>query len=112
MKLKLQFIIAAFIALVVYVPVAHGQANLTFSGGNGTPLTTTLTRSVTYTIPRTNSNCFFKTGFNPYFNFDEVGNPVPSNPAVTGTISYSINGGVLRPIDFERSGYVLSLIHI
>ena len=73
MKLKLQFIIAAFIALVVYVPVAHGQANLTFSGGSGTPLATTLTRSVTCTI--TNYDCDYDSGFTPYFNFDEVGNP-------------------------------------
>jgi hypothetical protein len=35
-----------------------------------------------------------------------VGNPVPSNPNVTGTISFSINGGVLRPIVAEVSGYV------
>ncbi len=50
MKLKLQFIIAFFIALVIYIPAVQAQANLTFSGGNGTPLSITLLNSVTYDI--------------------------------------------------------------
>jgi hypothetical protein len=50
MKLSIRFIISAFIAIVVYLPAAHGQANLTFSGGNNVPLSITLQQPVAYTI--------------------------------------------------------------
>jgi hypothetical protein len=100
MKLKLQFIIAAFIALVIYIPVVHGQANLTFSGGNGSPLTITLQQSVIYTI--NNSQC---AGGGPVFVFDATGNPFQGLfLPVTGTITYSINAGAAQPINSAASG--------
>jgi hypothetical protein len=104
MKLKLQFIITAVIVLAIYIPVAHGQANLTFSGGSGAPLSTTLTHSITYTI--TNFNCVSKQGFIPVFTFDEAGNPVPSGSTVTGTIGYSIDGEASHSILSTESGFV------
>lgn len=105
MKLKFQFIIAAFIALVVYAPIAHGQANLTFSGGGGTQLVTKLTRSVSYTI--TNTNCATATVTTPFFNLDETGNITPTGAyaAVTGNISFSVNSGTSVAITSEGSGF-------
>jgi hypothetical protein len=102
MKLKLQFIIAACIALVIYIPVAHGQANLTFSGGSGTPLSTTLQTSVIYTV---NNEACVGPSNGPIFIFDEVGNPFRiSGSIVTGTITFSINGGPPQSITTENSG--------
>jgi hypothetical protein len=98
MKLTLQFIIATFIVLVIYMPAVHGQANLVFSGGNGTPISITLQNSVTYT---TNLNC----GNNgPAFFFDEAGNPFGARE-VTGTMTFSINGGTALPIAETSSGF-------
>jgi hypothetical protein len=97
-KLKLQFIIAAVFVLMIYIPAVHAQANLTFSGGNGTPLSTTLQTAVTYT---TTSDC----GDNPNFVFQEVGDPLAGVPrGVTGNITVSINGGAAKPIDRQVSG--------
>ncbi|HEX8287106.1 MAG TPA: VCBS repeat-containing protein, partial [Pyrinomonadaceae bacterium] len=95
MKLKLQFIIAAIIVLAIYIPVVHGQANLTFSGANGTPLTITLQQSVTYTI--NNPNCTN----GPIFVFDGAGSfpSVGGDQVVSGTMSFSINGGSAQLIN-------------
>lgn len=108
MKLKLQFIIATFIALVIYIPAVQAQANLTFSGGNGAPLTITLLNPVTYTI---NNSACTTTGLpaatGPVFVFDEAGNPfLNSFPSIssTSTIRYSINGGTAQLITTANSG--------
>lgn len=104
MKIRIQVIIATFIALAVYIPVTRGQAALTFSGGNNTPLSISLQQSVLYTI--TDSDC--STG-GPIFVFDEAGNPFSgSGPTVTGTILYSINGGTAQPILVANSGVAAS----
>ena len=108
MKLKLPLIIAAFIALIVYVPVAHGQANLTFSGGNGAPLSTILQQSVVYTI--TQPGCLGESN-TPFFVFQGVGNPLQGagdplgdEREVTGNISFSYRNGTTGLIDMEGSG--------
>ncbi len=108
MKLKLQFIIAIFIALVIYIPAVQAQANLTFSGGNNAPLTITLLNPVTYTI---NNTACTTTGLpattGPAFLFDEAGNPFFNtfrNVTSTSTIRYSINGGAAQPITMANSG--------
>jgi hypothetical protein len=104
MKIGIRFIIAAFITLTVYIPVTRGQANLTFSGGNNTPLSISLQQSVIYTI--TDSDC--STG-GPIFVFDEAGNPFfGSGPVVSGTIAYSINSGAAQPILIANSGVAAS----
>jgi hypothetical protein len=100
MKHKLQFIITAIIALVIYTSAIYGQAKLTFSGGNNSKLSITLTQPVTYSI--TNSNCSSATLF---FVFDETGNPfLNTSSNVTGTITYSVNGGAPQPFTFAASG--------
>ncbi len=108
MKLKLQFIIAIFIALVIYIPAVQAQANLTFSGGNNTPLTITLLNPVTYTI---NNTACTTTGLpattGPAFLFDEAGNPFFNtfrNVTSTSTIRYSINMGTPQLITTANSG--------
>lgn len=104
MKLATQFIIAAFIALTVYIPVARGQASLTFSGGNNAPLSISLQQSLIYTI--TDADC---AAGGPIFVFDEAGNPFSgSGPTVMGTIAYSINNGAAIPIQVANSGVAAS----
>ncbi len=113
MKLKLQFIIAIFIALVIYIPAVQAQANLTFSGGNGTPLSITLLKPVTYTINEVNCANAGTTppGTGPVFLFDEAGNPFFNTfPSVTGTITYSINGGAAQPITTANSGRASNIL--
>ena len=100
MKLKLRFLITALFVLAIYIPAARAQANLTFSGGNDTPLTITLQQSVSYTI--TNSNC---SADGPIFIFDEAGNPFSgSGPLVNGTMTFSINGGTAQSVSNSNSG--------
>jgi hypothetical protein len=107
MKLKLQFIIAIFIALVIYIPAVQAQANPIFSGGNGKPLSITLTSPITYTISET--TCQTSPGFTgtgPLFLFDEAGNPFGGGTLrnFTGNITYSINGGAPQLITIGNSG--------
>lgn len=92
----------ALFTVIALAPAAYGQADLTFTGGSGAPLTTTLTRSVSYTV--TGSNC--GTGNGPFFDFVGVGNMLGFGQPVTGTISYSVNGGAAQAISFEESGFV------
>jgi hypothetical protein len=104
MKLVVQFFIAAFIALAVYIPVTRGQANLTFSGGNNAPLSISLQQPVIYTI--TDSDC---SAGGPIFVFDEAGNPFSGGgPTVMGTIVYSINAGTAQPVLVANSGVAAS----
>lgn len=101
MKLKVQFVIAIFFVLVVYIPAVEAQADLTFSGGNGTPLSITLQRAITYTI--NNTQC---AASGPIFVFDEAGNPFGSGALITGSITYSFNGGAAQPITNTNSGVI------
>ena len=79
MKLKLQFIIAIFIALVVYIPAVQAQANLTFSRSNDGRLSITLLNPVTYNISNSACSTDPATSVGPFFIFDEVGNPFVNN---------------------------------
>jgi hypothetical protein len=91
--------IAAVFVLAFYIPAVQAQAKLVFSGGNGSPLTITLQQSVTYTI--NNSQCSVRA---PFFNFDEAGNAFGSRE-VTGTMTFSINGGPAQHITETGSGF-------
>ncbi|MDQ4122622.1 MAG: hypothetical protein M3209_14380 [Acidobacteriota bacterium] len=106
MKLKLGFLIAIVFVLAIYIPAVQAQANLTFSGGNGTPLSITLQQAVTYTI--NNNQCFLHGG--RLFVFDATGNPLGNVRDVTGTITSSVNGGVGDAITNARSGFSLNSI--
>jgi hypothetical protein len=98
-KPKLQLIFAVIAVLAISISAAFGQANLTFSGGNGTPLSITLQQSVSYTIT---SAC----PSSPIFIFDEAGNPFNfSFPPGISTMTFSINGGTSRPITNANSGF-------
>lgn len=98
----------ALAALTIVFPQrsAHAQANLTFTGGNGTPLTITVLNPITYTISSADAVA-------PIFVFQGVGNPFGNtNTTVTGTVTVSINGGLAQPL-FEmnsgRSGGVIDI---
>lgn len=104
MKLKLRFLIATLFVLAIYIPAVQAQANLTFSGGNGTSFSMTLQQSVSYIIT---SDC----GFAPFFIFDETGTPFSLFiPTATSTITYTINGGNTMPVENIRSGVTRSNI--
>lgn len=103
MKLKLQILIAAIIVFAFYVPPAEAQANVTFSGGNGTPLTITLQRSVLYTI---NNAACEGSNIRPRFILDEASNAFDSSfPSATGTINYTVlSTGNSQGFDVVNSG--------
>lgn len=75
---------------------ASAQANLAFSGGSGAPVTLTLLAPITYTINAINP-------FGYGFAFQGVGAAIDGQ-FVTGTISYSINGGAPETINVMNSG--------
>ena len=81
-------------------PSANAQANLTFSGGSGTPLTLTLAAPITYTVIQADPN-------NPIvFLFKGVGNPTNSTFfPVTSTITFRVNNGAAQTITNLRSGF-------
>ena len=79
----------------------HAQANLSFTGGNGTPLTLTLANTVTYTVTSTTANS--GPGQAPFFTFTGVGNYF-DGVNLSGTIRFSINGQAY-PISRLDSGY-------
>lgn len=85
-------------ALVFVSGSAHGQASLTFSGGNGSPFSLTLNQPIefliTTSLPAANG---------PYFVFQNVGN-LGSLGAVSGTITFTINGGPSQTINSMQSG--------
>lgn len=85
--------------LTVLPQKAGAQANLTFSGGSGTPLTMTIAAPITYTITTTSPVA-------PIFAFQGVGNPfLDTLPSVTATMTFSINGGAAQTINGINSGY-------
>ena len=93
-------IAAAILSLLIFLGVsANGQADLSFSGGNGSPMTMTLNMSVSYTITADATAA-------PFFIFEDVGDIFGINPtAVTGTITFTINGGSPFTLDTMDSGY-------
>ena len=82
---------------------ARAQGMLTFSGGNGAPLTLTLNAPVTYVIT-TAADAYN----GPSFNFQGVGNVFHlSNvgTAASGTIAFTINGRAAQTVNTLNSGY-------
>ncbi len=53
MKIKSPLLIATLIAFAIYIPAVHAQAQLTFSGSNGSQFSVTLQNTVTYTVGST-----------------------------------------------------------
>lgn len=77
---------------------ARAQADLTFSGGLGMPLTLALDTPVTYTVTTASSDDA------PQFDFQGVGNFFSDDYIVTGNITFAINGGDPQDISFLQSG--------
>ena len=98
-------LLAVAAAFVLVSGSARGQANLTFSGGNGSPLSLTLNQPVVYTIT---------TGFSvgPFFIFQNVGNPFNGmgGDSPRGTISFTINGGASQEIYTMNSGVNVGVV--
>jgi hypothetical protein len=97
-------LLAVGVALVLASGSARGQANLTFTGGNGSPLSLTLSQPVVYTIT---------TGFSvgPFFIFQNVGDVFHHmGPAVVGNIRFTINGGSNYFIDTIISGQNVGVV--
>ena len=94
--------ILSTIALIgSFAPAARAQALLSFTGGSGAPLTLALLSPVTYTVTA-NSN-----GIGPGFIFQNVGDLLGnSNPQITSTITYSVNGGALKTLSNAVTSYV------
>ncbi len=71
---------------------------VSFTGGNGTPLSMTLGSPANYSVTTTAANA-------PFFVFDGLGDSfVPAGITVSGTITYSINGGAAQTINRLGSG--------
>jgi hypothetical protein len=88
-------------ALLASTQSAHAQApaTLIFSGGSGTPLTMILASPVTYTVTTP------PTTLSPIFIFQGVGNIFATNPSITSTLTFSINGGAAQTFNTIGSGF-------
>jgi hypothetical protein len=76
---------------------------LTFSGGSGSPLTITLNEPVTYTITAPPSIGFL-------FDFKGVGNVFGGTLNVSGTMTYTVNGGAAISINAGDTGFPVGAI--
>ena len=77
---------------------ANAQANLTFSGANGTPLTITLLTPITYTVTAPTSEVnFVLKGVGDY--------SITYSPGATN-LTYRVNGGAATPITTYKTGGV------
>jgi hypothetical protein len=82
-----------FLTTFFFGHVAYGQADLTFSGGNGTPLTIDLLDPLTFTINTTAVDA-------PLFVFEGTTDVAGTDPTqdAASTITYSVDGGLPQPI--------------
>ena len=85
-------------ALAFAAPAAKAQtANLTFSGGLGTPLVLTLTNPVTYTVTAAYNGVLI-------FDLQNLGPTSLRQMSFNGSIAFSVNGGAASPITNGNSG--------
>ena len=83
---------------------AHAVASMSFSGGSGSPYVFTLNQSVEYeitTAPTATGPLFVFKGVGDVFLLSEDEFDVP----VSGTMTYSVNGGPMLTLDFANSGF-------
>ena len=79
---------------------AHAQANLTFSGGLGAPLRLTINAPILYVVTTAPAS------LSPLFIFQGVGNVTSGTRFdVTGTITFTVNGGPAQTLDGLLSGF-------
>jgi hypothetical protein len=84
----------------VAAPLARAEIDLSFSGGDGTPLSVTVVTPLVYVITGpTDPDA-------PYFIFKGVGNFLDDSfPSVaSSTITYSVDGGPTMSVDIENVG--------
>ncbi len=83
------------------VTSAQAQADLSFSGGSGAPLSITLLQPVAYTITTDDV-----TGAGPVFLFQGIDNPLMGTPTgVSGNMTYEIDGGPPLTLTEATTGY-------
>ena len=84
--------VAALALAVLTAPAAHAQAQLTFSGGSGTPLTINILSPITYVVTAPSGVAATS------FVFDAVGSVPLEFGFATGinTITYTVNGGAAQ----------------
>ena len=79
---------------------AHAVASMSFSGGNGSQVVFTLNQPVEYTITTTSAVEA------PIFAFRGVGDLFAATwPAVSGSMTYSVNGGSPLTLETVNSGF-------
>ena len=98
-RLVLPLLAAALGLATLGAPHARAQADLSFSGGLGAPLTLTLSTPVTYAI--TASNGSYPA---PYFVFQGLGNVFSNGPSASGTITYTLDRGAAQTLNRLESG--------
>ena len=91
-------VLATALSLALPMAAVNAQARLSISGGNGNPVVFTLLAPVQYTLATTP---VFQA---PLFVFQNAGNVFNAN--VSGTMTWSVNGGPLRSLNAASSGYI------
>lgn len=95
--------VLAVALLVAPFSASRAQVNVSFSGGSGSPLTFTLLSPVRYTITTAVTN--------ELFLFKGIGNVYPGYPAITSSLSYSVNSGALRAVTSVNSGATIGALN-
>jgi hypothetical protein len=95
---------AALLLLAAAPGRAHAQAMLTFSGGSGGLLTLKLNAPVTYFVSTAPTNS------SPFFDFQGVGNVFSGGYGLTGTVTYTINGGAAQTLTTIKSGMTIGYV--
>lgn len=73
----------------------QAQVTLNFSGGSGSPLTVTVQNTVTFTLTGNGNK-------HDFFFFDVPGFTGPSEGSVSGTLSFTTNGGALNTFEMAN----------
>lgn len=91
-------------ALLASAACSHAAVILSFTGGNNAPLSVTIGGAVSYTVNAAlTSNA-------PFFVFKNVGNALLGQRAISGNISFSINGGPNQLVSTGNSGAAIGNI--
>ena len=91
-RLSLAAVSLPVLALVATAPAAHAQDNLTFMGGNGTPLTINFLNPVTYIATAASSSGVL-------FDFQGAGNTGNFNGTSFTSLTFQVNGGTTRTVN-------------
>ncbi len=90
--------VAAAVVVSLCAASAHGETLLTFGGGNDSALTITLNNPIAFVVDQT------PVGGAPFFVFENVGNDFAGGLPVTGSLTYTINGGAAQSLLVATSG--------